>query len=152
LIRDLAGPSRSCQTPGLQTNETDPSDTTYPDQEMLLAMTTSGWIASPSPPPKTALLERVFSRTTSTPAFFLFKRHFRNQNLIRIKHTPRGIIHEFCCLLNRLLPTLFASMLRRLLLQGRYRVRRKMFVPLHKVGFASHIRHGNWFLVEWHEV
>ena len=42
LIRDLSWPSRSSQTLGLQTNKTDPSDTTYPDQEILLAMTTSG--------------------------------------------------------------------------------------------------------------
>ena len=42
LIRDWSGPSRSSQIPGLQTNETDPSDTTYPDKEILLAMTTSG--------------------------------------------------------------------------------------------------------------
>ena len=32
LIRDLSGPSRASQTHGLQTNETDPSDTTYPDK------------------------------------------------------------------------------------------------------------------------
>jgi hypothetical protein len=31
-----------------------------------------------------------------------------------------------------------------MLLQGLYRVRGKMFVPLHKVGLASHIRHGNF--------
>jgi hypothetical protein len=35
-------------------------------------------------------------------------------------------------------------MFRRLLLQDLYRVRGKMFGPLHKVGLASHIRNGNW--------
>jgi hypothetical protein len=35
-------------------------------------------------------------------------------------------------------------MFRRLLLQGLYRVRGRVFGPLHKVGFASHIRHGNF--------
>ena len=33
-------------------------------------------------------------------------------------------------------------MFRRLLLQGLYRVRGKVFGPLHKVGLASHIRRG----------
>ena len=43
-------------------------------------------------------------------------------------------MHEFCCLLNRLLPTRFPSMFRHVLLQGLYRVRGNMFMPLHKVG------------------
>ena len=32
--RDGSGPSRSSQTSGLQTNETDPSDTPYPHKEI----------------------------------------------------------------------------------------------------------------------
>lgn len=63
---------------------------------------------------------------------------------IRIKHTQRGIIHEFCCFLKRLLPTRFPSMYRRMLLQGLSRVHGNMFVPLHKVGLASHICHENF--------
>jgi hypothetical protein len=35
-------------------------------------------------------------------------------------------------------------MFRRLLLQDLYRVRGKMFGPLHKVGLASHIRNENF--------
>jgi hypothetical protein len=66
---------------------------------------------------------------------------------LRIKHTPRGIIHEFCCLLKRLLPTCFRSMDRRVLLQGFSRVHGNMFVPLHKVGIASHICHENFDVV-----
>jgi hypothetical protein len=35
-------------------------------------------------------------------------------------------------------------MFRHLLQDSLYRVRGNMFVPLHKVGLASHIRHGNF--------
>jgi hypothetical protein len=35
-------------------------------------------------------------------------------------------------------------MFRRSLQEGLYRVRGNMFVPLRKVGLASHIRHGNF--------
>jgi hypothetical protein len=45
--------------------------------------------------------------------------------------------------LNRLLPTRFPSMVRRVLLRGLYRVYGNMFVPRHKVRLASHVRHGN---------
>jgi hypothetical protein len=46
--------------------------------------------------------------------------------------------------ISRLLPARFPLMFRRVLLQDLYRVRGKMFGPLHKVGLASHIRHGNF--------
>jgi hypothetical protein len=69
---------------------------------------------------------------------------FATKISIRIKHTEGNIIHEFCCLLNGLLSARFVSMFRRLLQEGLYRVRGNMFVPLHKVGLASHIRHGNF--------
>jgi hypothetical protein len=76
---------------------------------------------------------------------------FATKISIRIKQTQRNIIQEFSCLLNRLLPTRFPSMFRRLRLQGRYRVRGNMFEPPHKVGLASHIRHGKWVIVVFGE-
>jgi hypothetical protein len=87
---------------------------------------------------------RFISDDLNTRFFPVQESLFATKISIRIKQTQRDIIHEFCCLLNRLLPPRFPSMFRRLLLQGLYRVRGKMVVPLHQVGLASHIRNGNF--------
>jgi hypothetical protein len=100
--------------------------------------------SSVSTPTKNGPFGARFVSDDLTRLFPVQESLFATKISIRIKQTQRDITHEFCCLLNRLLPTRFASMFWRLLLQGLYRVRGKMFVPLHKVGLASHIRNTNW--------
>jgi hypothetical protein len=127
-----------------------PSAGSSPPGDVRRSASRSHWFrphksrASGEPTKNGPFWRRLVSDDLNTRLVPVQASRFSTKISIRIKQTQGHIIHEFCCLLNKLLSAHFVSMFRRLLQEGLYRVRGNMFVPLHKVGLASHMRHGNF--------